>query len=217
MKKIEELKKATKTGGKEIIVNDIPLAENVVQNDTSGYKAILSKEELDSYIEEFLKSKELVIAYDSETDGLDTLNANIIGFSLCYEDKKGVYIPLQQKAQDLFDESNYIQKSEAFSSLKKIFFNKDVTVLMHNAKFDIKVLYSNGFFNQSVEENAKSEKNFDNFVKLYSSILSSKIYDTMIGAWIINPERNGRNGYSLEYLAETQLGLKGIDFSDLVW
>jgi DNA polymerase-1 len=38
----------------------------------------------------------------------------------------------------------------------------------------------------------------------------------MIGAWIINPERNGRNGYSLEYLAETQLGLKGIDFSDLV-
>ena len=87
---------------------------------------------------------------------------------------------------------------------------------MHNAKFDIKVLYSNGFFNQSVEENAKSEKNFDNFVKLYSSILSCKIYDTMIGAWIINPERNGRNGYSLEYLAETQLGLKGIDFSDLV-
>lgn len=222
--KIEELKKAPKTGGKEIIVNDIPLAANVVQNDTSGYKALLSKEELDSYIDEFLKSKELVIAYDSETDGLDTLNANIIGFSLCYEDKKGVYIPLQQKAQDLFDESNYIEKSDAFSSLKKIFFNKDVTVLMHNAKFDIKVLYSNGFFNQfinqlcnqSIEENAKSEKTFDNFVKLYSSILSCKIYDTMIGAWIINPERNGRNGYSLEYLAETQLGLKGIDYSDLV-
>lgn len=191
--------------------NDIPLASNVKQNDTSNYKAILSKEELDSYINKFLESPCLTIAYDSETSGLNTLETNIIGFSLCYEENKGVYVPLQQQSVDLFDESNYIEKIEAFDCLKKIFFNKEVTVVMHNAKFDIKVLFSNGFFNNTV-----NNTNFDNFAKLYTTILSCKIYDTMIAAWLINPERNGRNGYSLEYLAETQLGLKGIDFSDLV-
>ena len=195
----------------ELSENDIPLAANVNQNDTSNYKAILSKEELDSYLDKFLKSSDLTIAYDSETSGLNTLETNIIGFSLCYEENKGVYIPLQQQAVDLFDESNYIEKNDAFECLKKIFFNKDVTVVMHNAKFDIKVLFSNGFFNDSI-----NKTDFDNYAKLYTTILSCKIYDTMIAAWLINPERNGRNGYSLEYLAETQLGLKGIDFADLV-
>lgn len=195
----------------EFSENDIPLAANVNQNDTSNYKAILSKEELDSYLDKFLKSSDLTIAYDSETTGLNTLETNIIGFSLCYEENKGVYIPLQQQAVDLFDESNYIEKNDAFECLKKIFFNKDVTVVMHNAKFDIKVLFSNGFFNDSI-----NKTDFDNYATLYTTILSCKIYDTMIAAWLINPERNGRNGYSLEYLAETQLGLKGIDFADLV-
>jgi len=195
----------------EFSENDIPLAANVNQNDTSNYKAILSKEELDSYLDKFLKSSDLTIAYDSETTGLNTLETNIIGFSLCYEENKGVYIPLQQQAVDLFDESNYIEKNDAFECLKKIFFNKDVTVVMHNAKFDIKVLFSNGFFNDSI-----NKTDFDNYAKLYTTILSCKIYDTMIAAWLINPERNGRNGYSLEYLAETQLGLKGINFEDLV-
>ena len=198
-------------GQTEFSENDIPLAANVNQNDTSNYKAILSKEELDSYLDKFLKSSDLTIAYDSETSGLNTLETNIIGFSLCYEEDKGVYIPLQQQAVDLFDESNYIEKNDAFECLKKIFFNKDVTVVMHNAKFDIKVLFSNGFFNDSI-----NKTDFDNYAKLYTTILSCKIYDTMIAAWLINPERNGRNGYSLEYLAETQLGLKGIDFADLV-
>lgn len=198
-------------GQTEFSENDIPLAANVNQNDTSNYKAILSKRELDSYLDKFLKSSDLTIAYDSETTGLNTLETNIIGFSLCYEEDKGVYIPLQQQAVDLFDESDYIEKNDAFECLKKIFFNKDVTVVMHNAKFDIKVLFSNGFFNNSI-----NKTDFDNYAKLYTTILSCKIYDTMIAAWLINPERNGRNGYSLEYLAETQLGLKGIDFADLV-
>ena len=66
---------------------------------------------------------------------------------------------------------------------------------MHNAKFDLKVLYNTGF-----------TKIFD----------GCKYYDTMVTAWLINPERTGRNGYSLEHLGETILGLKGIEFSDIV-
>ncbi len=170
---------------------------NITQNDTSSYKAITDLAELEKYITKFLKSSasKKLIAYDSETTSLDTFNCSILGFSLCYEEGKAVYIPLQQKSSDLFSETSYITKEQAFSQLERIFTDNTVTVIMHNAKFDLKVLYNTGF-----------TKIFD----------GCKYYDTMITAWLINPERTGRNGYSLEYLGETILGLKGIEFSDIV-
>ena len=169
----------------------------LVQNDTSAYKAITDITELEKYITTFLKSSSTkkLIAYDSETTSLDTFNCSILGFSLCYEDGKAVYIPLQQEAEGLFSETSYITKEQAYTQLERIFTDSTVTVIMHNAKFDLKVLYNTGF-----------TKIFD----------GCKYYDTMVTAWLINPERTGRNGYSLEHLGETILGLKGIEFSDIV-
>ena len=167
------------------------------QNDTSAYKAITDLSELEKYISDFLKSgdKKKLIAYDSETTSLDTFNCNILGFSLCYQAGKAVYIPLQQETTDLFGGGEYITKEEAYAQLARIFTDSNVTIIMHNAKFDLKVLYNTGF-----------EQVFG----------GCKLYDTMVAAWLINPERTGRNGYSLEYLGETVLGLKGIEFSDIV-
>ncbi len=164
------------------------------QNDTSKYKAITQINELEKYISAFLKSgdKKKLIAYDSETTSLDTFNCNILGFSLCYEAGKAVYIPLQQESQGLFGESEYITKEDAYGQLARIFTDSDVTIIMHNAKFDLKVLHNTGF-----------EHTFG----------GCKLYDTMVTAWLINP---GRSGYSLEYLGETVLGLKGIEFGDIV-
>ncbi len=164
------------------------------QNDTSAYKAITDISELEKYISTFLKSadKKKLIAYDSETTSLDTFNCNILGFSLCYQAGKAVYIPLQQEASDLFSESEYITKEQAYEQLSRIFSDSNVTIIMHNAKFDLKVLYNTGF-----------EHVFG----------GCKLYDTMVTAWLLNP---GRSGYSLEYLGETVLGLKGIEFNDIV-
>ncbi len=164
------------------------------QNDTSAYKAITDIAELEKYISGFLKSgdKKKLIAYDSETTSLDTFNCKILGFSLCYEAGKAVYIPLQQESEGLFGESEYISKEDAYSQLTRIFTDSSVTIIMHNAKFDLKVLYNTGF-----------EHTFG----------ECKLYDTMVTAWLLNP---GRSGYSLEYLGETVLGLKGIEFSDIV-
>ena len=169
----------------------------LVQNDTSAYKAITDISELEKYITTFLKSSSAkkLIAYDSETTSLDTFNCSILGFSLCYEDGKAVYIPLQQESEGLFSETSYITKEQAYTQLERIFTDSTVTVIMHNAKFDLKVLYNTGF-----------TKIFD----------GCKYYDTMVTAWLINPERTGRNGYSLEHLGETILCLKGIEFSDIV-
>ncbi|MCR5285722.1 MAG: DNA polymerase I [Treponema sp.] len=176
---------------------DQPALE-VKENDTSSYRALTKLSELNDYIDAFLNSSEKILAYDSETSSLDTFNCSLLGFSLCYEEGKAVYVPLQQADSDLFTTTDYISQKDALKSLSKLLLNKDVTLVLHNAKFDFKVLL-----------NAAGEKEFE-------KLIACKIYDTMIAAWLNNPERTGKNGYSLEYLGETQLGLKGIEFTDIV-
>lgn len=181
-------------------LSEAPLT--LTQNDTSNYRALTTLPELTSYIDSALKSPQ--VAYDSETDGLDTITANILGFSLCYEAGKAVYIPIARQSDDLFADSTGIPLKDALTQLLRLFQAKSVTVAMHNAKFDLKVLATNikkaGFKNAELTE----------------KILESSIYDTMIYAWLQNPERTGKNSYSLESLGEQILGLKGIEFSDIV-
>ena len=181
-------------------LSEAPLT--LTQNDTSNYRALTTLSELTSYIDAALKSPQ--VAYDSETDGLDTITANILGFSLCYEAGKAVYIPIARQSDDLFADSTGIPLKDALTQLLRLFQAKSVTVAMHNAKFDLKVLATNikkaGFKNAELTE----------------KILESSIYDTMIYAWLQNPERTGKNSYSLESLGEQILGLKGIEFSDIV-
>lgn len=174
----------------------------LTQNDTSAYRAITTLDELTAYIDSALKAPQ--VAYDSETDGLDTMAANILGFSLCFEAGKAVYIPIARDSGDLFADSTGIPLKDALTQLLRLFQAKSLTVIMHNAKFDLKVLATN-----------IKKAGFKN-AELTDKILESSIYDTMIYAWLQNPERTGKNSYSLEALGEAILGLKGIEFSDIV-
>ncbi|MCR5494594.1 MAG: DNA polymerase I [Treponema sp.] len=165
-----------------------------IKKNSGNYSAIKDIPTLKDFVDKAIQAGK--IAFDCETDSLDTINANILGFSLCYQAGSAVYIPLSS-GQNLFEADN-LSKEEAFSELKRIFECQNLTIIMHNGKFDLKVLASNGLF-------ANKKITF-----------KAKLFDTMISAWLINPERNGRNSYSLEGLSELLLGLKGIEFSDIV-
>ena len=203
-KSYAELGLGTSSGAKNDSPEESPNAPELLQtkeNDTSSYKAITKLEELKSYIDQAISAG--LVAYDSETDSLDTLNAKIIGFSLCFEKGKAVYVPIQQDSDDLFNQTDYINLKDALNEITRLFTSSGVKIIMHNAKFDLKVLLSQ----------IKKINNAENYD---FSLLDIKLYDTMILAWLINPEHTGKNSYSLEYLGETILGLKGIEFSDIV-
>ena len=188
-----------------------PIAEPVQNH--GDYKAVTTEQELSFYINEVLKMEKICVAFDCETDSLDTTTANILGFSLCHEKGKAIYVPLAS-AQDLFSAPG-LEKKAAFLQLEKIFNNKDATVIMHNGKFDYEVLRSNGFdfTGKYADDNTANDSSGKS--SIYTKPLC-KIADTMIAAWILEPERLGRNAYSLEALSETKLGLKGIEFDDIV-
>ncbi|WP_407400451.1 DNA polymerase I [Treponema sp.] len=167
------------------------VAAEVKQN-KGNYRAVTVLSDFTDFVDSFLSSKEKVIAFDTETDGLETYKANLVGFSLCHKKGEGIYVPVVL-AGGMFAPPT-ISKKDCLKELEKIFCNPKVTVVMHNGKFDIEILKSNGM-----------EKEFN-----------CRIFDTMIAAWLLNPGASGKSPFSLEYLGETKLGLKGIEFKDLV-
>ena len=171
-----------------------PGAEPPVQN-KGNYAAVQTIQELKEFIDAAIAAG--AVAFDCETDSLNTITCKIQGFSLCHKKGSAVYVPLAQDEHSLFD-SEKIEKKSAFAELKRIFNQPDLKIIMHNGKFDLKALASNGLF-----ENNKIE-------------YKCKLIDTMIATWLLNPDRNGKNSYSLEWLSETFLHLKGIEFSSIV-
>lgn len=167
-----------------------PLSKN-----QGTYTSITDKAALHAFIDEILSSKEKTVAFDCETDSLDTISARIAGFSMCRTAGTAVYVPLF--TNNLFGSNELIQKQEAFSELLRLFENPDVTVVLHNGKFDYKVLRSNG-------------------MTFRNGRPACTLADTMIAAWILTPDRTGKNSYSLEWLSENILRLVGTEFSEIV-
>ena len=165
-----------------------------VKQNQGDYKVVTNLEELQNYIN-LIEENEKIVAFDCETTSLDTLNTQLVGFSLSSQAGKGIYVPLY--TSNLFENLDFIPQEKALEQIARLFNNPQVTVILHNGKFDYKVLRSNG-------------------IKINNNKVSCKLVDTMIAEWLLNSDKTGKNSYSLEYLAETKLGLKGIEYEDLV-
>ena len=165
-----------------------------VKQNKGDYKVVTNLEELQNYIN-LIEENEKIVAFDCETTSLDTLNTQLVGFSLSSQAGKGIYVPLY--TSNLFENLDFIPQDKALEQIARLFNNPQVTVILHNGKFDYKVLRSNG-------------------IKINNNKPSCKLVDTMIAEWLLNSDKTGKNSYSLEYLAETKLGLKGIEYEDLV-
>lgn len=167
--------------------NAPPLKQN-----EGDYRSCTSLDELKNFVESILNSEEKAVAFDTETDSLNSHEAGLVGFSLSFEKGRGIYVPVFLGGGMFAPET--ISKKDCLAVLEKLFSEKELTLAMHNGKFDLEVLVANGMKKRP----------------------ECKIFDTMVAAWLLNPAASGKSPYSLEYLAETKLGLKGIEFKDIV-
>jgi len=160
-----------------------------VRQNKGNYHAVRSASQLHGIIDRILAQK--TAAFDCETDSLNAHKAQLAGFSLCLEAGTAYYIPL--KTADTLLSGDLIAKQDALNELERIFYDKDVCLAMHNGKYDLQVLAANGMGKGKMPV--------------------CTVFDTMIAAWLLQPERES---FKLEALAERKLGLKGIAFSDIV-
>ena len=158
------------------------------RKNTGNYSAVTDVIQLQAFIDQVLASPEKIVAFDCETDGLNCREAALVGFSFSCCTGEGFYIPLV--CGDGLLAGNLISKDEALAQLQRLFGNKDCTVIMHNGKFDYQVLCCNGLPQPQC-----------------------LIWDTMVAAWLLEPERSS---YSLESLAAGKLGLETISFDSIV-
>lgn len=175
---------------------DTPAAESAaslpLRKNEGNYRPVTTAQELSAIIDGILGSAAKEAALDTETDSLDALNASLVGFSLCSKAGEAVYVPVLLPGGMFAPET--VAKETCMKELARLLDNPDVTLVMHNAKFDLKVLGANG----------------------YARRPSCRIADTMVAAWLLDPDALGKSPYGLEYLGETKLGLAGIEFNDIV-
>jgi DNA polymerase I len=171
-----------------------PLTKN-----SGHYEAVTTLPVLSSFIDKVLSSGKKEVSFDCETDSLSTWKANIIGFSMCTEAGKGIYVPVAQDGS-LFASSG-IPKGEALEQIARLFNDRNATVVMHNGKFDYECLRTAGI-------------RLDGSTGYPSP--ACHIFDTMVAAWLLDPDRMGKTPYSLEYLSETKLLLAGTEYKDIV-
>ena len=150
----------------------------------------------ESELDEFLSHVHDVIAFDTETTGLNQMTDKIIGLSLAYDDSHGAYIPIGhiKKSMDLFGGDTLVENQLSVDVVHKklwpIFTNKNIVKIAHNLKYDLHILHNAGFDITKIQP-------FD---------------DTMLLSYILH---GSLHGHGLDELAEKYLGHQDIKFSDL--
>ncbi len=127
--------------------------------DTAGYLTVTSLDMLDGVIASARESG--VVAVDTETTGLDPLNAELVGISLCVARDAAVYIPLgHTRLRDAEGEVDLLGKPRegtelepvpgqldaevALARLKPLLEDAGVLKIAHNMKYDWHILSRRG-------------------------------------------------------------------------
>jgi len=85
-----------------------------------------------------LKAAELV-AFDTETTSLESLDADLVGFSFAVEPGKAWYVPVAHVEQD-----TGFSRDEAVAALKPVLENEKIPKLAQHTKYDLNVLVRAG-------------------------------------------------------------------------
>jgi DNA polymerase-1 len=106
---------------------------------TSGYKTIATEkpsyhlvnlpEERRELVELLLSKEE--VCFDTETDSVDSLHANLVGMSFSYKKGEAFYVPVPEN----FDEAEMIVRE-----FEPFFTSNRILKIAHNIKFDLQVI-----------------------------------------------------------------------------
>lgn len=143
--------------------------------DCQDYRAITSLKDLDAYIARIPQTYRLSI--DTETDGLDFMQAKLVGISLSIAAGEGVYIPVQH---DLLVAPEQLALQDVIARLKPVLENPEILKVGQNLKFDWHIL------------------------QRYGITLNGIVDDTMLASYVWDAtEKHNMDDLALKYLDHT--------------
>jgi DNA polymerase-1 len=105
-------------------------------------------------------SQNSIVAFDTETTGLDVTKAKIVGFSFAVSEQVAYYVPI---AHNYLGVGEQVSLEDAQSAIEKIF---TCRVVGQNLKYDFAIVKQN-----------------------FGSLHVERFADTMVLAWLLDPER----------------------------
>jgi DNA polymerase-1 len=119
------------------MASDIELINNKAKKRTGKFDAILldSKEKLFDVINTI--PKDSLVAFDTETDSIDSYSAELVGYSFCFNEVEAYYVPL---LHNCFSEQ--VDFDDAKEGLEKII-SKTKRFIFQNYKYDYEVINNN--------------------------------------------------------------------------
>ena len=151
-----------------------------------GYETVQTVEALDGWIAEARAAG--VIAVDTETDALDSMQAGLVGVSMATAPNRACYIPLAHGSGDMFAENvMQIPMTDAITRLKDLLEDPSVLKVGHNIKYDLNVLERSG-------------------------IRVAPIDDTMVMSFDLDA---GKHNHGMDELALLHFGHSCIAFKDV--
>lgn len=151
------------------------------------YICIRTEEELKDYVDKCIAFGEC--SFDTETTGLNTIDDELVGFSLYVPGEKACYIPVNHRSYvDNLVTQNQVSMEAVTRQLSRLVNTK---LIMQNGKFDINVMY------------------WQNGIKFFDNLG----WDTMVCTAIID-EREPR-GLKYQYAKKVQKSDKINDYSEL--
>ncbi|MFD1882015.1 DNA polymerase I [Paracoccus pacificus] len=171
---------------------EAPAAPDMPPIDRGAYVTISDEATLAAWLAEITDKG--AVAIDTETTGLDEMRADLVGVSLCVEAGRAAYIPLGHVLgqADLFGggarAEGQMALDRALALLKPVLEDPGVLKILHNAKYDWKILARYG-------------------------IRMTPVDDTMLMSYALNA---GRHNHGMDELSETYLHHSAQPIKDLI-
>lgn len=160
-----------------------PRAAAEVTLSQDGYVTILCEDTFSDWLQRLKKAE--VFSFDTETDGLDTLSANLIGLSFAVAPGEAAYLPV---AHDYLDAPPQLERAYVLEKLKPLLEDEKALKVGQNLKFDMGLLARYGISMRGIA------------------------YDTMLESYVLDSV-GGR--HDMDSLADRYLGHKTITFDQI--
>ncbi len=147
------------------------------------YETVLTAAQLDAWIARLRGSGEF--AFDTETDSLDPMQANLVGMSFCVEPGKAAYLPL---AHEYPGAPAQLDRTATLAALGPLFADAAVKKLGQHGKYDLHVLRRHGI------------------------AVAGYADDTMLESFVLN---SGSSRHDMDSLAKRYLGYDTIKYQEV--
>jgi DNA polymerase-1 len=148
------------------------------------YTCIQDMTSLETWLEKIKQAG--LVAFDLETDSLNSIGANIIGMSFAYEAGHAAYVPIAHESMDQQEQLHQLDLEDVLQVVIPVL--QAVDVVGQHFKYDLNVLSN------------------------YGIDISSQKFDTMLESYVLNASASR---HDMDSLANLYLGKKTVKYEDI--